>query len=695
MAKLNKFSEDYELGILLVHGIGSQVPGETLVKWSDVLLKTIYQATGKKVKPIAHHSIRDEDDCAQMVIQLETGGAEEKWLVAEGYWADSFLPPSYAELVSWSIRAIPWTLQLHTAKRYWNRYEKLDGEKQNSKKWRMKSYALGLAVTEIFLTLTLAPIAILLLLISLLLGLLPVPQIRSIIQSAQGILVGSVGDSLAFVESPMRASLIRTRLLERLHALNTKCKRTVVVAHSQGAAVVLDAFGGIPEPRFGTNEEPYFKALPKDLQMPDALITFGAGTNQLASLKVLSSGPSIRLGMNPATYGMISFLLAIGIFSYVYFNNIPYVDLFYASAFVLPGYALFILLKYPVKMFNFLFRKFRVGQQTNSLAEYTAMLFIPLIYVTLFSTTPITTFPVYSSIIVIGCVIVLINSVMSILSIELKSFISITRKPPGLTRWVDIYASADPVSNGATNVANGSEEPEKVPVWNFGTMYYDHTSYWQNTDGFVLRVIRICATTAESSWLRYLPQNQNYIDALSKFRTLWLRIGGRMLALIWLVIGARIWTSHRQSIPRFDTDSLSWVPFNTDTLVQFFVVVAFVITSLWLTYNLMRMSWLMWVRQEQKIVLQQGEIQKNSGIFPFTGMIMVLGTVLILAYVVFTKTSAEIGQIRLSFENLKEFVFILAACSLLFHFICFFIKRKPVESPPVFSTVDTHTEVSQ
>ena len=44
----------------------------------------------------------------------------------------------------------------------------------------------------------------------------------------------------------MRAALIRARILDGLEQLGKLCKRTVIVAHSQGAAVVLDALGGFP-----------------------------------------------------------------------------------------------------------------------------------------------------------------------------------------------------------------------------------------------------------------------------------------------------------------------------------------------------------------------------------------------------------------------------------------------------------------
>ena len=40
---------EFQLGVLLVHGIGTQRSGDTLVRWGDVLLKTIELATKDKV----------------------------------------------------------------------------------------------------------------------------------------------------------------------------------------------------------------------------------------------------------------------------------------------------------------------------------------------------------------------------------------------------------------------------------------------------------------------------------------------------------------------------------------------------------------------------------------------------------------------------------------------------------------------
>src|SRR5262249_55520095 len=89
--------------------------------------------------------------------------------------------------------------------------------------------------------------------------------------AVQSTLTATVGDSFAFVESPIRAALIRECILDGLKRLKPLCVHTVVVAHSQGAAVVLEALGAL-EP---SNEKREVAAAWR--LVPDALITLWCG----------------------------------------------------------------------------------------------------------------------------------------------------------------------------------------------------------------------------------------------------------------------------------------------------------------------------------------------------------------------------------------------------------------------------------
>src|SRR5947209_2900988 len=119
--------EKFQLGVLLVHGIGTQPPRDTLVRWGDALLNVIGKAIENQVienrviVTVGQASAGDRsgDKPAEVAVDLRYGDWTEKWLLAEGWWADCFPAPTYSELVSWSVRALPWSIALHIAQRYW------------------------------------------------------------------------------------------------------------------------------------------------------------------------------------------------------------------------------------------------------------------------------------------------------------------------------------------------------------------------------------------------------------------------------------------------------------------------------------------------------------------------------------------------------------------------------------------------
>jgi len=49
-------TKPYELGILLVHGIGTQPAGDTLTSWGDTLVKTIAEATNRRVNAVVERA---------------------------------------------------------------------------------------------------------------------------------------------------------------------------------------------------------------------------------------------------------------------------------------------------------------------------------------------------------------------------------------------------------------------------------------------------------------------------------------------------------------------------------------------------------------------------------------------------------------------------------------------------------------
>src|SRR5262249_12974531 len=163
----------------------------TLVRWGDVLVRTIVRATRDQVVTTvesARPGDKPGDGCAEVVLRLRGNDYRERWLLSESWWAQSFPAPSYRELVSWSLRALPWAIVTHIGERYWQ---------ARSGGWNQaKVAALATTLFQLFVALALTPLFIALLALVLPLGLLPIPYLRSLILSAQFALNATVGDSL-------------------------------------------------------------------------------------------------------------------------------------------------------------------------------------------------------------------------------------------------------------------------------------------------------------------------------------------------------------------------------------------------------------------------------------------------------------------------------------------------------------------
>jgi len=104
--------KEYRLGVLFVHGIGRPRLGETMTRWGDALIRVIGLAT-KHTVAVTVDKAHTGSRRAEAKLVLQNDGQRERWLLKECWWAQSFPPPTYGELVSWSLWALPWSLSLH------------------------------------------------------------------------------------------------------------------------------------------------------------------------------------------------------------------------------------------------------------------------------------------------------------------------------------------------------------------------------------------------------------------------------------------------------------------------------------------------------------------------------------------------------------------------------------------------------
>jgi hypothetical protein len=595
-AAVRKGAKLYQLGILFVHGVGSQPAGETLVKWGDVLLKTIQRGTRNRVKPqVVEARIASEN--GERPHAVVAFSAEEKWLIADGWWAEVFPAPSYAELVSWSVRALPWSITLHFAHRYWTT--------TNEAASRIKVLRATVMVGQLLLGLALAPVVVGILLLTLLLGWLPIAQLRGLLLNVQSTLTATIGDSLVLVESPFRAALIRTRIQEGIRHLGAACERTIIVAHSQGAAVVLDAMGGITEP---FDKESDISNASIDATNIDTLVTFGAGTNQLVSLKVIASDSFEKESASNAVYlaliALFGVAATVGWIGYhLYTNQISILSLGHVAILFLIttvlGTAVGLCIKKGAQKLNG-----TLGQKNADRAASITIISICLAsllilgaYVYLGRSNAI--FGAFNGLIV--AVLMLGSSVIVIMSKSLKEIVTApVQKPRALGRWIDISASADPVSNGITRVRNAGAH-EYHEIWNEGSLVNDHTTYWENIEGFVLRIARECAETARSPWSTQLMAGQPVFAARARWRVELLVLARLCTGITWMfVLGFfYLWGEFP-----FPLEFPAWMSAEILHIAQWASLTAFISLIIWILFSLQRRTWRFWVRWEEKEILK-------------------------------------------------------------------------------------------
>jgi hypothetical protein len=521
---------------------------------------------------------------------------------------------------------------------------------------------------------------ILLLMFALLLGLLPIPKLRAQILAVQGTLAATVGDSLAFVESPLRAALIRTRVLDRLKRLKQRCERTIIVAHSQGAAVVLDALGGILDPAREGGHAAQADAPAPDI-VPDTLLTFGAGINQLASLKVLSAGLPLKIEINPVFFAVGALVLAAGLSTWLYVDiraqRTTILAILYVAVLVPIGSAVFAFIAWLAQWLTSVFgkrwhavQKHQVGILTWSLTLLLLALSWLYIYYRDQSDLP------YARVfLLVAALVSLVGSISITLSKEMRTAVTIVRKPPALRRWIDLYASADPVPNGPTRTAQ-TGELESFPILNLGSIFADHTAYWDNLDGFVLRVVRACAETAESPWRARLPPDRLDVDTRAAWRVGWLRLARWTVGVSWLLVGATLWIRHSNDVP-LPFKLPSWLPMLAVMAERLVVLAVLIAVAYWISVDILHWLWGQWVRAEQETVLARLP-HRNRDFTPLLGINMFVWIIVSLGlWAVRVDVPSALGELSGGLGYLVDWLLTVFLLAFISTSVLLFLKPAP------------------
>ena len=158
------------LGLVLVHGVGEQGRGTTLLTWLDTIVGTIEAATAGRVSVEVERATLSGGGASppHAVVRLRGEGVDERWLAAEAWWAQAFVAPSFGQLASWSFRAVPWTIAMHVAQRY----RRLNGVARGPRRPAARLLVAG----QLLAAMLLAPFVVLALALCLLVA--PCPSMR-------------------------------------------------------------------------------------------------------------------------------------------------------------------------------------------------------------------------------------------------------------------------------------------------------------------------------------------------------------------------------------------------------------------------------------------------------------------------------------------------------------------------------------
>ena len=113
-------------------------------------------------------------------------------------------------------------------------------------------------------------------------------------------------------------------------------------------------------------------------------------------------------------------------------------------------------------------------------------------------------------------------------------------------KWLDFYASADPVPNGPLWDEGGGEDllPNSEEVHNDASILGDHTTYWDNRDEFVSKLVTGIAAAVDPTLTGLLHQGERDREIAygrRRWRVAWLSAARRLwLAMAVLLVGSRL-----------------------------------------------------------------------------------------------------------------------------------------------------------
>jgi hypothetical protein len=272
------------VGVLFVHGVGFQRPGETLRAWVFPIVRMLRQRrtvnrqfAGQDPVRVAYNVGVAGSQLPVVEVRIPEGGRPrtptQHWIFTEAFWADAISPPDLRTIVTWlrqggaAEAAEPLTEPHDPATTRPGAYPTRKSPTYESNRLLVSLFA-----------------ALFLLLYQALRGIfavLPIDAIRDrVMAPMERFLTGWAGDMRVLLFDEAQSAVVRATLANAIRALERQgCDRVIILAHSGGAVA-----------SYMTLTDPIYA----DLKVAQ-LITLGQGLNIARRLLVSTGGNDILL----------------------------------------------------------------------------------------------------------------------------------------------------------------------------------------------------------------------------------------------------------------------------------------------------------------------------------------------------------------------------------------------------------------
>jgi hypothetical protein len=236
--------DSYDLGVLVVHGIGGQKRGDTLIDVAEPLVQSLTDWLGADAVELDRTSLAapPTGDPAHLRLTIRHRQHVRRVLVAESWWADTFKPPGWWAFGRWLVWGVPFVVfrAADHGISVIDTNEKLDAARLG-RRWRAWPLVAWYVAVRLLKNVLSLAIVVLLVLGLLLAGIFAiVPRLRVAILSAQQLLIRYLGDSYCLLTSPVRAEATISQVERDLDWVERQVSRKLaIIAHSQGAELTF------------------------------------------------------------------------------------------------------------------------------------------------------------------------------------------------------------------------------------------------------------------------------------------------------------------------------------------------------------------------------------------------------------------------------------------------------------------------